>query len=343
MSQLQQIKQPEAPAFTPDQERLIRDTIAKNATPDEFKLFLYRAKAMHLDPLKPGQIHFVKYGNNPGSVVVGIEGFRSIAHKTGRLSGIKRGSIKDDQGRLVGAWAEVFRSDWAHPAREEVPLEEYQGTSPIWRKMPETMIKKCAEAAALRMAFPNDLGGVYEEAEMEQAKFSGAVTPAAYGQPTEIDGVLDSKYVIPFGTYVKRSLEEVVSKHGKKTLEELILSTEEILAGTKSTRMVLTDERKDEMRELIKRGEEYLVSLENPPADDIVDAEFTDSVDFGAEQSKPLSRAEIGSAIMKERTRLGLKNADIQALTSELFKKKPGELSDSQMAEMLETLSRRQS
>src|SRR5690606_16282355 len=86
-----------AQAFTPEQLKLIRDTVAKDASPDELQLFLYRAKSMGLDPLKPGQVHFVKYGNSAGSIIVGIEGFRSIAHRSGKLSGIERGVNRDEK------------------------------------------------------------------------------------------------------------------------------------------------------------------------------------------------------------------------------------------------------
>lgn len=37
-----------------------------------------------------------------------------------------------------------------------------------WGTMPDHMIEKCAEAFALRRAFPNDLGGVYIEEEMQR-------------------------------------------------------------------------------------------------------------------------------------------------------------------------------
>ena len=160
----------EASHWTPEQMKLITDVVAKNATPDELKLFLYRCNKMGLDPLKPGMVHFIKYNpSSPGTIVVGIEGFRSIAARTGKMSGIKRGVIMEGD-KLVAGWCEVYRSDWQHPAREEAPFSEYTTGNGPWAKMPITMIKKVAEAAALRMAFPDDLGGVYERAEMDQGE-----------------------------------------------------------------------------------------------------------------------------------------------------------------------------
>jgi phage recombination protein Bet len=200
--------------LTPEQIQLITTTIAKGATKDELALFLYRCKSLGLDPLKPGQIYFIKYGTGPGSIVVGIEGFRSKAAKTGKLSGINRGVTKDEKGKLIGAWAEVHRKDWTHPAREEVPLSEYDSGRGTWKTMPETMLKKVAEAACLRMAFADDLGGVYIEEEMEQQKPVIGNRRIVAEQPEEGDGVQlpEGEYVIPYGPCVKMTLERAHSK-----------------------------------------------------------------------------------------------------------------------------------
>lgn len=206
--------------FTPDQLKLITDTVAKGATPDELKLFLYRCQNLGLDPLKPGQIYFIKYGSGPGTIVVGIEGFRARAGKTGKLSGIKRGALRNSAGELIGAFAEVYRSDWKECAREEVPFSEYNTGKGNWAKMPETMIKKVAEAAALRMAFPDDLGGTYIKEEMDQAERQGRVVPE---QPAPGDGhALDVGYRIDFGQWNGRSLEEVYKNLGPAMIASYI-------------------------------------------------------------------------------------------------------------------------
>lgn len=162
-----------------EQIELIKATVAVGATDDELRLFLYTAERRGLDPLAQ-QIHFIKrrrqvngQWESVGSIQVGIDGFRAIAERTGKLAGIKRGGVYED-GKLVAAWAKVWRHDWQEPAEETVRYEEYIQTKDgkaigLWATKPETMLKKCAEAAALRMAFPQNLSGLYTPDEMGQA------------------------------------------------------------------------------------------------------------------------------------------------------------------------------
>jgi phage recombination protein Bet len=206
---------------------LIRDTVAKNASKEEFELFLYRCKNMGLDPLKPGQIFFIKYGSSPGTIVVGREGFRVRASKTGKHTGTKLGTLRDESGKCIGAWCEVYRSDWQHPARVEVSLSEYNTGKSQWAKMPETMIQKVAEAAALRMAFPDELGGIYISEEMDQASDENQSRDVGSNDepPKEED---PRAYRIGGGVMKGRSLAEVIEDKGLPALQNYIARVEDL-------------------------------------------------------------------------------------------------------------------
>lgn len=259
MSQLVQVNQNTVAEYTPDQLKLITDTVAKGASKDELQLFLYRCKSMGFDPLKPGQIHFVKYGNGSGTIVVGIDGFRARAMRSGKLNGIARGVIRDAKGACIGAWAEVRRKDWDAPARIEVALAEYTTGRGPWQKMPETMIQKVAEAAALRMAFPDDLGGVYAQEEMDQAEARGSMQIVPE-QPSDEDGIAPNEYRIPFGQWRKLSIEEVYRKHGAEKIASYIQFLEDS-AQKKGVEM------NDQAKEFIERAEMFLGVMENQTAE----------------------------------------------------------------------------
>lgn len=153
------------PTWTPHQLDIIRKTYAKGATEQEFEIFLYKCRHLGMDPIK-NQIYFVKYNNSPGMVIIGIDGFRSRAAKTGKHSGTERGVLKDKDGKVTHGWCKVHRSDWTHPAYEESSMAEYNTGKGMWTKMPETMIKKVAEVAALKMAFSDEMSGFDNEDEI---------------------------------------------------------------------------------------------------------------------------------------------------------------------------------
>lgn len=159
--------------FSKSQIELITNTVARGATPDELKLFLYTAQRVNLDPLTK-QIHFVKRGGQM-TIQTGIDGYRVIADRSGTLAGIDDAVFDTESEdhpnkasvtvyRIVNGERVSFTASarWA----EYAP----QGNQAfMWTKMPYLMLGKCAEALALRKAFPNDLSGIYTNEEMEQA------------------------------------------------------------------------------------------------------------------------------------------------------------------------------
>lgn len=177
--------------LTPDQIDLIRRTYVKGSTDDEFKLFLEVCRMYQLSPIKR-EIFFSKFtskqtGQDTVAVIVGRDGYLSIAHKTPSFNGLSSGVIEKD-GKLWGAYCEVSRKDWTRPLRVEVKLSEYNTGRNLWATMPATMITKVAESQALRKAF--NVSGVYSEEELEQARYgtTGGVSNPTNGQEKPLLG-----------------------------------------------------------------------------------------------------------------------------------------------------------
>lgn len=171
-------------SLTTSQLDLITETVAKGATIYELQLFLYTAKRVGLDPLTK-QIHFIKRRTRQpdgtykevGTIQTGIDGYRAIAERTGTLAGIDDATFDTEtevhpnkatvtvyrmvSGQRVGFTASARWSEYA---------QQYNGKiGGLWAKMPYLMLAKCAEALALRKAFPNDLSGLYTNEEMTEA------------------------------------------------------------------------------------------------------------------------------------------------------------------------------
>jgi len=174
--------------WTPEQTQLISTTIAPGCSNDELRLFAYACQRTGLDPFSK-QIYAIKRGGKM-TIQAGIDGLRAIAERTGQLDGSETYWCGDD-----GIWADVWlnskppaaaktvlhRKGAAHPFVGVARFADYNAGQGLWSKMPAAMIAKCAEALALRKAFPADMSGVYSTDEMEQAVETVTVTAAPAG------------------------------------------------------------------------------------------------------------------------------------------------------------------
>lgn len=181
-------------SFSKHQQDIIKNTYCKNCTNDEVEVFLYICQRVKLDPMLK-QIHpvvresNVKEGNNWVKVrtltpQTSIDGFRLIAERTRRyVPGDEPSYQYDSSGNLVSATAYVKKlthdGTWHVIAARAFYAEYVQGfknkqtgvmeVGKFWKQMPHLMLAKCAEALALRKAFPAELSGVYTDDEMKQA------------------------------------------------------------------------------------------------------------------------------------------------------------------------------
>jgi phage recombination protein Bet len=197
---------------------------------DEFNTFMHVAATLGLDPLKKQIYAFVFSKEDEKrrkmSIVVGIDGFRAVANRSGNYRPddraprftIDESKINPDSNPLGlisaevtvykhvhGSWFPVtveaywdeyaplvvtgdssdyewvdtgeFYEDSGKPKRRkqlkagaEKPRLRLDPNKDTWRKMPRVMLSKCAEAAAIRRGWPEDLSAVYSDEELDRAK-----------------------------------------------------------------------------------------------------------------------------------------------------------------------------
>jgi len=193
-----------AVTITSEETDLIKRTICAEATDAEMKLFFYDCTRRGVHPLDR-LIHFTKrgpVGQKKYVPITSIDFFRIRAHGSGVFDGEEpaeyvlneKDGLPDLCNYIVYRSVNGQRRAWHATARwsEYYPGEQLGFN---WRKMPFLMLAKCAEALALRKAFPAELQGLYVKEEMEHAdlrphgKKPSEITARLEAQPEPLDSV----------------------------------------------------------------------------------------------------------------------------------------------------------
>lgn len=229
--------------FSREKCELLKRTICVGSTDDELELFIHACKRSGLDPFMR-QIYAIKrYQEGRGEVMTiqtGIDGYRLIADRTERYVPGREPTFEyNATGELVKATAFVMKQDKAghwHEVAASAFFDEYAGTkkdgSPtmMWRTKAHIMLSKCAEALALRRAFPAELSGIYTKEEMDQADAEGA-PPAAPRLKPPIPLVTDQSALDALNTF-RADLNDVFTGRGF-AVHEAFAATAKALKGYK--------------------------------------------------------------------------------------------------------------
>lgn len=248
----------------------LKTSLYPGASDEAVDMVLAYCKAGGLDPLtKPVHIvpmwvpekkvngQVVRRGQTQDVVMPGIELYRTKAHRTGEYAGqdeAEFGPTEEALGIVYPEWCRVTVYKLVQGVRVAFSAKVYwveayatagkdtDAPNAMWKKRPFGQIEKCAEALALRKAFPEAVGAQPTADEMiGKAVIEGEATPvqrsaAIEQKPAELPAYDPEQFTANLSAWKTSVLA------GKATPNGLI--------NMISTKYRLTDEQKKAIRDL---------------------------------------------------------------------------------------------
>lgn len=217
--------------------RTAMNSLYPGAKPESVIMVFDYCKARQLDPLKkPCHIVPMRVKDQNGDyiwrdvVMPGIYEYRTTATRTGVYMGHSKpeyGEVVDFLGKMVPEWCEMTIYRWNKEAsqRVEYPVRVYfrecAGTRKVdggfalnqrWETAPIQMMTKVCEAAGLREAFPDELGGESTYEEMDGRVIEHEAEPARIdprGDTSGVDWEMRDKHVSAIADILNADKEEL--------------------------------------------------------------------------------------------------------------------------------------
>ncbi len=171
----------------------------KMPTDEQVVKYMMLCKAQSLNPWV-NDAYLVGYDGKDGpqfSLITAHQSFLKRAEASPEFDGIESGVVVSREGEiterpgdlllngeiLVGAWARVHRRDRKIASYDALNLKTFDTGRSRWAADPAGMIVKCAEASALRKAFPSTLAAMYCKEEMDRERTAFEHSPHSEQRP----------------------------------------------------------------------------------------------------------------------------------------------------------------
>lgn len=261
----------------------------EDAPKGDLAVFLNYTQRTGLDPYAR-QIYMISRWTKDGTkwtIQASIDGLRIVAQRSREYAGQTPVEWCGPDGVWKDVWlgsdapaaarVGVLRTSFKEPLYSVALLSEYAAvftdkkageTKPmgLWGTKPAGMLAKCAEALALRKAFPMDLSGLYTPEELEREDLIVSIQEQEAVRPAE----------------ERRGAREEVSApvEGRDWFAEV-----EEAKDVEVLRAIYREAGKAGVDDpnLAARITERGIALTNPPAEDIHDAEFVESTPLDPE------------------------------------------------------------
>jgi phage recombination protein Bet len=170
--------------YSDEEKNVIRSTVCRGSSDAELKYFLAVCQSTGLDPFVSRQIRAIRRkSRNPEtgnyeealSVEVGLDGYRAISERTGKLQGTEGPYFCGKDGKWTEEWLEdtppvaakfvIYKIGVDKPVVFVARYAEYcqmkdGKPNTMWAKMPVNQLGKCSECGCHRKAFPIDFAKI---------------------------------------------------------------------------------------------------------------------------------------------------------------------------------------
>jgi len=220
----------------------LQNSIYPGAKPESILMAVNYCKARGLDPLKK-PVHIVPLyvkdartgiSSNRDVIMPGIYELRTTAARTGQYVGMDEavfGPMIDFKGVSAPAFCSItvyrmvggLKCAFTHTEyfEEAVSTKKEGGPNAMWTKRPRGQLAKCAEAGALRKAFPDELGGIHSSEEA--IEYDAAIIEKPVGGSSVVD--LEAEIL---GETVVDAQVEYITESQTNELINLVIDTDTV-------------------------------------------------------------------------------------------------------------------